>query len=147
MLRCGALFALIEPVSEERKRIMKKICVIVVTVLSIVSICASTQAVNVPRVVVDVVAEKEFFANFKLHPDHSLCDVSRIGDALIGVVLLCPVGIQTIYVFEREVGSDNIFYEKTWIPSKRVREKKRRESILVSDAVKIARAAVERAEK
>jgi hypothetical protein len=50
-----------------------------------------------------------------------------------------------MYVFERATG--NVFCENTKIPPKRVREKKRRESILVSDAVKIARAAVERAEK
>jgi hypothetical protein len=124
---------------------MKKICVIVVTVLSIVLICAATQAVNLPRVVVDVVAEKEFFANFKLYPDYSLCEVRQVGDALIGVVLLCPVGIQTMYVFERATGE--IFYENTKIPPKRVREKLRGKSILVSDAVKIARAAVERDKK
>jgi hypothetical protein len=124
---------------------MRKICVIAVIVFSIALVCASTQAVNLPRVVVDVVAEKEFFADFKLHPDYSLCEVKRIGDALIGVVLLCPVGIQTIYVFEREVGAGKIFYEMTWVPPKQVREKKRRESILVSDAVKIAQAAVEKA--
>jgi hypothetical protein len=121
---------------------MKKICVIVVTVLSIVLICAATQAVNLPRVVVDVVAEKEFFSNFNLHPDHSLCEVRRVGDALIGVVLLCPVGIQTMYVFERTTGE--IFYEHTTIPPKRVREKLRGKSILVSDAVKIAKATIER---
>jgi hypothetical protein len=120
---------------------MKKICVIVMIVLSIVLICASTQAINLPRVVVDVVAEKEFFAEFKLHPDHSLCEVRRVGDALIGVVLLCPVGIQTMYVFERTTGE--IFYENTKVPPKRVREKLRGKSILVSDAVKIAKAAVE----
>jgi hypothetical protein len=121
---------------------MKKICVIVVTVLSIVLVCAVTQAVNLPRVVVDVVGEKEFFANFKLHPDYSLCEVRRVGDALIGVVLLCPVGIQTMYVFERTTGE--VFYENTKVPPKRLREKNRGESILVSDAVKIAKAAVKR---
>jgi hypothetical protein len=50
-------------------------------------------------------------------------------------------------VFERDVGASKIFYERTWVPSKRMREKKRRESILVSDAVKIAKAAIERAKK
>jgi hypothetical protein len=124
---------------------MKKICVVIVLVLSIVLVCASTQAVNLPRVITDVVVEREFFANFKLHPDYSLCEVKRIGDDLIGVVLLCPVGIQTIYVFER--AKEGVFYERSWIPSKRVRERKRRESILVSNAVKIAQAAVERAER
>jgi hypothetical protein len=124
---------------------MKKICVIVAAVLSIVLICASTQAVNLPRVVVDVVAEKEFFANFRLHPDYSLCEVKRIGEELIGVVLLCPAGIQTIYAFERATGE--VFYESTRIPPKRVREKQRRESILVSEAVKIAQAVVERSGK
>jgi hypothetical protein len=126
---------------------MKKICAIVVIVLLIMLVCVSTQAINLPRVVVDVVAEKEFFANFRLHPDYSLCEVRRIGEDLIGVVLLCPVGIQTTYVFERDVGAGEIFYERTWVPSKRIREKKRRESILVSDAVKIAKAAIERAKK
>jgi hypothetical protein len=56
------------------------------------------------------------------------------------------VGIQTTYVFERDAGAGKIFYERTWVPSKRVRERKRRESILVSDAVKIAQVAVEKAE-
>jgi hypothetical protein len=90
-----------------------------------------------------VVAEKEFFSGFKLHPNYSLCEVRCIGEDLIGVVLLCPVGIQTTYVFEREVGAGEIFYERTWVPSKRMREKKRSESILVSDAMKIAKAALE----
>ena len=119
---------------------MKKICIITVTVFFIALICASTQAVNLPRVIADVVAEKEFFANFKLHPDYSLCEVRPVGDALVGVVLLCPVGIQTMYVFERATG--DVFYENTKVPPKRVREKKRRESILVSDAVKLAKSAL-----
>jgi hypothetical protein len=53
------------------------------------------------------------------------------------------VGIQTTYVFEREAGAGEIFYESTWVPSKRVRERKRSESILVSDAVKLAKSALE----
>jgi hypothetical protein len=126
---------------------MKKKYVIAVTAVFIALICASTQAFNLPQVVVDVVAEKEFFADFKLHPDYSLCEVKRIGENLIGVVLLCSVGIQTTYVFERKAKPGDMFYEYTWVPPKRVREKKRRESILVSDAVKIAKVAVERAEK
>jgi hypothetical protein len=48
-------------------------------------------------------------------------------------------------VFERTTGE--IFYENTNIPPKRVREKLRGKSILVSDAVKIAKAAVEKAKK
>jgi hypothetical protein len=50
-----------------------------------------------------------------------------------------------MYVFERTTGE--IFYEHTTIPPKRVREKKRGESILVSDAVKVARFAVTRDKK
>jgi hypothetical protein len=130
--------------SGKEGKAVKKMLVIAVMVLSIILVCASTQAVNLPRVAVDVIAEREFFADFKLHPDHSLCEVKNMGEDLIGVVLMCPVGIETTYVFDR--ATNEIFYENTRVPPKRVREKKRKESILVSDAVRLAKAAAERLE-
>jgi hypothetical protein len=61
---------------------------------------------------------------------------------LFGVVLICPADIKETFVFDTRQGRGEVIYRDAVIPTKAMREKIRNESILVSDAVRLAKAAI-----
>jgi hypothetical protein len=60
----------------------------------------------------------------------------------LGVVVLCPAGFHEAFVFDCRDGKREIVYRDTYIPRKEKREELRRESILVADAVRLAKSAL-----
>jgi hypothetical protein len=102
--------------------------------------CGPGQAVDAPRVISDVVANREFLAGFKGYEDYHLHDVYKLRLGLFGVVLICPVGIKETFVFDTRHGKMELIYRDAVIPTKAKRAKLRDESILVSDAVRLAKA-------
>jgi hypothetical protein len=61
---------------------------------------------------------------------------------MFGVVMLCPVGFHETFVFDCRNGKREIIYRDVYIPRKEKREELRQESILVADAVKLAKLAM-----
>jgi hypothetical protein len=78
-------------------------------------------------------------AGFGGYEDYSLCDVYKLRPGLFGVVMLCPVGFQETLVYDTRKGKREVIYRDAIIPRKSRREKMRRESIRVADAVKVAK--------
>jgi hypothetical protein len=105
--------------------------------------CGSSQAVDVPRVMVTVVEQREFMADFVGYDNYSLLDVYQWRPGFFGIVMLCPAGFHETFVFDCRDGKREIIYRDTYIPRKEKREELRRESILVSDAVRLAKTALE----
>jgi hypothetical protein len=102
--------------------------------------CAPAQALDMPpHAVVAAVAHREFMADFTDHDDYSLIDVCQLKTGFFGVIVLCPVGFYETLVFDCRDGKREVVYRDVYIPRKETREKLRRESILVADAVKLAK--------
>jgi hypothetical protein len=95
---------------------------------------------RVENVIRNVVRDREFFAGFWGHERHFLHDVERLSDGRVGVVLLTPIGFELHMVFDLK--TKEMIYETTNVPSKDRREGMKRESIFITDAVKIAKNAV-----
>ncbi|MDL2264083.1 hypothetical protein LJC31_05475 [Synergistaceae bacterium OttesenSCG-928-I11] len=107
---------------------------------------ASHQADALPRIVEEVVKNKEFFAEFEGYEDCYLFDVQRLDGAnvdetRIGLILLDPQGFEirlVVKIAKREMEYRDIF----------VSEKNRREammggSVRVDDAIGFAKSAIE----
>jgi len=105
---------------------------------------ASNPALALPRhienIMRNVVRNRVFFAGFWGHERHFLHDVERLGDGRLGVVLLTPIGFELRMVFD--LATKKMAYEEMSVPNKNRREIMRRESIFVSDAVKLAKSAM-----
>lgn len=95
---------------------------------------------TVPRIVVDVVANRDFFSRFTGFDDLMLFDVQRLSVERIGVVLLTHAGFEERYVFN--TGTMKKLYMDTFIPVKAKREEMAARSIRVTDAVRLARFAL-----
>jgi hypothetical protein len=91
-------------------------------------------------VILNVVQHREFMADFTGYGDYSLLDVYQWRPGFFGVVMLCPAGIQETFIFDTRNGKKEIVYRDAMILRKNKREEMRRESILIPDAVKLARA-------
>jgi hypothetical protein len=97
------------------------------------------QADDIPHAVVAAVAQREFMANFTGFGDYSLLDVYQWRTGFYGVVMLCPAGIHETMVFDYRDGKREIIYRDAYIPRQERREELRLESILVADAVRLAK--------
>jgi hypothetical protein len=104
--------------------------------------CGPSQAVDVPHAAVAAIAQREFMAGFAGYDDYSLLDVYQWRSGFFGIVMLCPAGFHETFVFDSRDGKREIVYRDAYIPRKEKREELRRESILVADAVRLARAAI-----
>jgi hypothetical protein len=76
---------------------------------------------------------------FTGYEDYSLLDVYEWRIGFYGVVMLCPVGFRETLVFDCRNGKRELIYRDAYIPRKEKREELRHESILVKDAVKLAK--------
>jgi hypothetical protein len=103
--------------------------------------CSPVQAVDVPHAVVSAVAQREFMADFTGYDDYSLIDVYQWRTGFFCVIMLCPAGVHETLVFDCRGGKREVIYRDIYIPRKEKREELRRESILVEDAVRLAKSA------
>jgi hypothetical protein len=106
-------------------------------------ICGPTQAIDVPRAAVSAVTNREFMADFTGYDDYSLLDVYEWKKGLIVTVMLCPVGFHETRVYDLRNGGRELIYRDAFIPSKKTREKMRKESVTVAEAIRLARKAIE----
>ena len=113
-------------------------------IIAVILFCGPSQAVDVPNVAVAVTACREFFAGFTGYDDYSLIDAYEWRPGFFGIVMLCPAGIHETLVFDCRNGNKEIVYRDMYVPGKEKRKELRRESILVADAVKLAKAIVNR---
>jgi hypothetical protein len=112
-------------------------------IIAVILFCGTGDAVDVPKLAVEVVKCREFMAKFAGYGDYNLCDVYEWKPGLFGVVMLCPVGFRETIVFDTRDGKMEAIYRDATIPPKKRREEMRRESIKVADAVQLAKSAVE----
>jgi hypothetical protein len=113
-------------------------------ITGVILLCGPSQAVDVPRAAVAAVANKEFMAGFTGYENYSLLEVFEWRSGLFGVMMLCPAGIHETLVFDCRDGKRELIYRDAYIPRKGKREELRRGSILVKDAVKLAKTALSR---
>ena len=104
----------------------------------------SHQADALPRIVEEVVKNKEFFAEFEGYEDCHLFDVSRLevastGERRIGLILLDPQGFEIRLVIK--TSNYEMEYQDIFVPAKERREVMRRTSLRVSGAVGFAKKA------
>jgi hypothetical protein len=104
------------------------------------------QAVDVPDAVNAAIARREFMVGFTGYDDYSLLDVYWWRPGFYGVVMLCPVGFHETIIFDCRDGKREVVYRDVYIPKKKTRAEMRENSILVRDAVRLAKAAVMTAE-
>ncbi|MDR3254346.1 MAG: hypothetical protein LBT31_02090 [Synergistaceae bacterium] len=111
-------------------------------VVAVILLCGTSQAADAPRVIASVVINREFMAGFSGYEDYHLHDVYEWRNGLFCVVLLCPAGIRETFVYDTRNGKREVIYRDAIIPRKDRREEMRRESILVLDAVRLAKTAI-----
>jgi hypothetical protein len=111
-------------------------------IIAVILFCSTGQAVDAPRVMVNVVANRKFLSEFSGYENYRLYDVYELRKGFFGVVLLCPAGFQETIVYDTRGGKREAVYHDAVIPRKARREEMRDESVLVADAVKLARVAV-----
>jgi hypothetical protein len=119
-----------------KAKLMKWVVIIVILV------CGAAQATDAPKAAVNVVRHREFLAEFSGYDDYSLLDVYEWRPGLFGVVMMDTAGIRMTLVYDCRDGKREVIYRDAYIPNKKKREELRRESLLVSDAIKLAVAAV-----
>jgi hypothetical protein len=107
--------------------------------MAVILFCGVVEADDVPKVILSVARHREFMAAFSGYEGYSLLDVYEWRSGMFGVVMLCPAGIHETMVFDCRDGKREVVYRDVYIPRKEKREELRRESILVADAVKLAR--------
>jgi hypothetical protein len=112
-------------------------------IAAVILFCGAVEADDAPKVIMNVVRNREFMADFTGYDDYSLLDVYQWRTGLYGVVMLCQAGIHETMVFDCRGGKREVIYRDVYIPRKEKREELRRESILVADAVRLANAALE----
>jgi hypothetical protein len=111
-------------------------------IIAFILFCGAVEADNVPKVMLSVARYREFMADFTSYDDYSLLDVYEWRPGMFGVVMLCPVGFHETLVFDCRNGKREIIYRDMYIPRKEKRNELRRESILVVDAVRLAKSAI-----
>jgi hypothetical protein len=93
-------------------------------------------AAEVPPIVEKVIQHRQFFARLGGYDDYLLCDVERVSEERIGLVLLSAVGFERHLVFD--VTNHKVFHDDSFIPERRQREKMIETGIRVDDARKLA---------
>jgi len=111
-------------------------------ITAVILFCGAVEADNAPRVILNVVQHREFMADFKGYGDYSLLDVYQWRSGFFGVVMLCPAGFHETLIFDCRDGKREIVYRDAYIPRKEKREELRHESILIAEAVKLAKSAI-----
>jgi hypothetical protein len=111
-------------------------------ITAVIFFCSTGQAVDVPHAVTAAIEVREFMAGFTGYEDYSLIDAYEWRPGLFGVTMLCPAGFYETLVFDCRNGKREIVYRDMYIPRKDKRAELRRESILIPDAVRLARAAL-----
>jgi hypothetical protein len=112
-------------------------------IAAVILFCGAVEADDAPKVILNVARHREFMAEFKGYDDYSLLDIYQWRTGFYGVVMLCPAGFRETFVFDCRDGKREIIYRDVYIPRKEKREELRRESILVKDAVRLAKTAIE----
>jgi hypothetical protein len=120
---------------------MKKIFIVFALCVMVLSaVPAFGQESELPRVAVEVVRNRDFFARLWILWGYENCflhDVNRLNEGRIGVVVLSPSGFEIRVVYDVE--TLDAVYTDMRVAEKSEREAMRRESISVADAVKLAR--------
>jgi hypothetical protein len=99
---------------------------------------------ELPRIVEDIVRNRDFFGSpWALwgYEDCVLLDVKRLDEKRVGVDLIAPSGLEYRAVYD--VATLKIIYSDVLVPEKIRREAMRRGGISVSDAMKVAKFAVD----
>ena len=112
-------------------------------ITAVILFSSTGQAVDVPRAVTAAIEQREFMAGFTGYDDYSLLDAYLWKKDFYCVIMLCPVGFHETLIFDCRKGKREIVYRDIFIPKKERRAEMRKESILVSDAVRLARAAIQ----
>jgi hypothetical protein len=112
-------------------------------ITAVILFCGAVEADDAPKIILSVVRHREFMVDFTGYDDYSLLDVYQWRPEMFGVVMLCPVGFHETLVFDCRGEKREIVYRDMYIPRKEKREELRRESILVEDAVRLAKSAIE----
>jgi hypothetical protein len=112
-------------------------------IMAVILFCGAVEADDAPKVILNVMRHREFMADFSGYEDYSLLDVYEWRTGMFGVVMLCPVGFHETLIFDCRNGKREIIYRDMYVPRKEKREELRRESILVADAVRLAKSALE----
>jgi hypothetical protein len=115
-------------------------------IVAVILFCGAVEADDVPKVMLSIAQHREFMADFTGYEDYSLLDVYEWRSGMFGVVMLCPAGIQETFIFDCRKEKKEIIYRDMYIPRKEKRAGLRRESILVADAVRLAKSAIENKE-
>jgi hypothetical protein len=110
-------------------------------ITTVILFCGRVEANDAPKVILNVARHREFMAEFSGYEGYSLLDVYEWRPGMFGVVMLCSAGIHETFVFDCRNGKREVIYRDVYIPRKEKREELRRESILVADAMKLAKAA------
>lgn len=105
---------------------------------------ASHQADALPRIVEEVVKNKEFFAEFEGYEDCYLFDVQRfdavnVDERRIGLILLDLQGLEVRLVVK--ISNGETVYRDVFVPEKNRRETMKLAALRVMDATKLAKAA------
>jgi hypothetical protein len=108
-------------------------------IAAVILFCGAVEADDAPKVIMHVVRNREFMADFKGYGDYSLLDVYQWRPGLFGIVMLCPAGIHETMIFDCRDGKREVIYRDVYIPRKEKREELRRESIFVADAVNLVK--------
>jgi hypothetical protein len=111
-------------------------------IVAVILFCGSVQAVDTPKIIENVARHKEFMAEFSGYEGYHLYDVYELRPDIFGVIMLDPAGFREVLVYDTRKGKREVIYRDTYVPNKAKREEMRRESILVADAVRIARVAL-----
>jgi hypothetical protein len=112
-------------------------------IIAVILFCGAVEADNAPKVILNVVQNREFMTDFTGYDDYSLLDVYQWRPGFYGVVMLCPAGIQETFIYDTRNRKKEVIYKDAMIPRKSRREELRRESIKVADAVRLAQSVVE----
>jgi hypothetical protein len=111
-------------------------------IIAVILFCGAVEADDVPKVMLNVGRHREFMADFTGYDDYSLLDVYEWQTGMFGIAMLCPVGFHETLIFDCRNGKRKIIYRDMYIPRKEKREELRRESILVKDAVRLAKSVI-----
>ena len=107
---------------------------------SAILLVAAQPVYAIPRIVENVVRNRAFFATFEEYSNCRLHDAVRIDDGRIGLAILSPLGFEIRLVVE--TGDRKTVLKDIFVPEKAKRDAMTHESILVADAVRLARFAI-----
>ncbi|MDR1510049.1 MAG: hypothetical protein LBS53_10455 [Synergistaceae bacterium] len=108
-------------------------------IIAVILFCGAVEADDVPKVMLSVAQHREFMADFSGYEDYSLLDVYEWRSGMFGVVMLCPAGFHETLIYDCRNKKKEVVYRDMYVPRKEKRNELRSESILVADAVRLAK--------